>query len=630
MRSFAGTTLVAVMLTLPALGIAPAARAAPELPAPGALYTSGADGRYLLSGTWLFRLDPTDAGRAGGLPSTPSTGGWSRIAVPNAWNANDPSTASMAGTIGWYRRDFRLPDTRAGLAWIVRFESVNFRAQVWLNGRLLGGNTGAYLPFEFALDGVRRSGVNHLVIRVDNRRYNPAVGPQPPNGWWNYGGLLGEVYLRRVDRVDFERVVVRPRLPCVRCPATIEAQATVRNYSGSPQVIHVTGRYGPLRLDLGTQSIPKGQAAAFAGRGKLPHPRLWSPLHPALYTARLAASAAIDSAPPSARPRPTPAAGYTVLSGVRSLRVTRLGALLLNGRPVDFRGVFIHQDVPGRGAALTNADRAQLIAWARELGATAIRGHYPLHPELAELADRAGMLLWSEIPIYGLRENQLGAPAFTGYERAQLESNIVANQNHPSVFAWSIANELAAAAGPAQVSYIASQAVLARQLDPTRLVGLAFAGGPGAGCQTAAYAPIDILGVNDYFGWYTGAGGDIADRDGLSAYLDSVRACYPRTAIAVTEFGAEANRPGPVEEKGTYEFQKAFAAFHLAVFAAKPWLAGAIYFTLKEFRVAPLWAGGDPWPSPPMHQKALIYYDGTKKPAFSVVQQLFGATRQYR
>jgi beta-glucuronidase len=607
-------------------------RAVLDPPTAGALYTDGPDGRYLLGGSWLFASDPGDTGRAAGLPANPSTAGWSPVTVPNAWNANDHGVPSMAGTIAWYRRDFRVPDASPSLAWIVRFESVNFRARVWLNGRALGSNVGAYLPFEFPLTGLKRRGVNHLVIRVDNRRYNPVVGPQPPSGWWNYGGLIGEVYLRRVDRVDFENVVVRPRLPCRRCSATVELQTDVHNYTGAQQLVHVTGRFGALSIDLGSHSIPAGAVASFAGRGGLAHPRLWSPRHPNLYRATLAATAMLDPPTPAPGMQPAPpthAAGYTVLSGVRSIRVTHRGQLLLNGRAVNFRGVAIHEDALGRGAALNNADRAQLIALTRDVGATALRGHYPLHPELEELADRAGILLWSEIPIYQLREEQLRSVAFTGYERTQLTTNILANRNHPSVVVWSIANELATSPGPAQASYIASQSALARQLDPTRPVGIAFAGNPNAGCQTA-YAPLDVLGVNDYFGWYVGGTGDIADRDGLSGYLDAVRGCYPRQAIAITEFGAEANRDGPVEEKGTYEFQSGWAAFHLGVFASKPWLVGAIYFTLREFYVVPSWAGGDPWPNPPMHQKGLISYRGAPKPAYSVVQQIYRTAAQYR
>jgi len=109
-----------------------------------------------------------------------------------------------------------------------------------------------------------------------------------------------------------------------------------------------------------------------------------------------------------------------------------------------------------------------------------------------------------------------------------------------------------------------------------------------------------------------------------------VRRCYPRHAIVVSEFGAEANREGPVEEKGTYAFQREFVNYHLNLFAQKPWLSGAIYWALNEFRVKPDWEGGNPRPEPPVHQKGLLTYDTmTRKPAWADVQRFYTGTNQY-
>jgi beta-glucuronidase len=192
---------------------------------------------------------------------------------------------------------------------------------------------------------------------------------------------------------------------------------------------------------------------------------------------------------------------------------------------------------------------------------------------------------------------------------------------------WSIGNELSARPGPVQGSYIANATRRAKALDPSRPVGYAVAGYPSAGCQPE-YAPLDVLGVNEYFGWYPGPNGQIADRTLLPEYLDGVRQCYPDKALFVTEFGAEANRDGPVEEKGTYQHQVDFVNFHLGVYETKPWLSGALYWTLQEFRVRPGWEGGNPWPNSPLHQKAVLFYDGSKKPAFADIQRRFKATQQ--
>ena len=176
--------------------------------------------------------------------------------------------------------------------------------------------------------------------------------------------------------------------------------------------------------------------------------------------------------------------------------------------------------------------------------------------------------------------------------------------------------------------YISAAVRQAKALDPSRPIGLAVAGYPSAGCRPQ-YAPLDVIGVNEYFGWYPGPNGQIADRDALSGFLDVVRGCYPNKAIIVSEFGAEANRSGPVEEKGTFEHQQDFVNYHLAIHATKPWLSGSLYWALQEFRVRPNWDGGNPRPNPPVHEKGLLRFDGSKKPAWADVQRLFTATDQF-
>ena len=104
---------------------------------------------------------------------------------------------------------------------------------------------------------------------------------------------------------------------------------------------------------------------------------------------------------------------------------------------------------------------------------------------------------------------------------------------------------------------------------------MAISDWPGVACQ-AAYAPLDVIGFNDYFGWFDAGGGSTDDADALGPFLDSLHACYPSKALFVSEFGFEANRNGPVEERGTYQFQAAAAEYHLGVFASKPYLSGAM------------------------------------------------------
>jgi beta-glucuronidase len=598
----------------------PAAAQAADTPTARTLYDDGPAGRYLMEGAWLFRLDPADRGVRRRYYRETGTAGWSTIAVPHAWNVGDHSVASMNGAVGWYRKDFELPDASAALDWAVRFESVNYRARVWLNGREVGSHAGAYLPFTVPLKRLRR--VNRLVVRVDSRRTATDLPPGrisprtrlPTGGWWNYGGILREVYLQKIDTVAIESALVNPRLRCTTCPATAVFQARVRNVSSGRRRATVTGTFGSQRVRLGARTLRPGARAALRGSLRVPSPRLWSPRDPFLYPAAI-----------EVRVGDRLVGRWAVKTGVRSVRVAD-GRLVLNGRPVQLRGVGLHEDTASQGFAVDNTFRRWLLDRAKELGATMLRTHYPMHPYIHEVADREGLLIWSEIPVYAHKSSLIDD--ITPRALAQLRANIETNGSHPSVLIWSIANELSSKPGPTQGAYIRRAERAAHKLDPTRPVGLAVAGYPGAGCQ-ARYRPLDVIGVNDYFGWYPGPSGSLFDRDALSPYLDSLRRCYPNDALMVTEFGAEANRDGSGEDKGTYAFQQDFANFHLNVFATKPWLSGALYWAINEFRVRPEWDGGNPFSTPPIHQKALLHYDGTPKPAWTDVQRWFLATQQF-
>lgn len=600
-----------------------AATAAP--PTYGALYQDGPTDRWLLGGSWLYRADPSDIGVAQGFwHDTGATAGWSPQTVPNSFNAGDLSATSMAGSVGWYRRDFTLPAHAFSpsvparfRSWIVRFESVNYRATVWLNGRQIGGHAGAFLPFELDLRGAR-AGVNRLVVRVDARRGPSDLPPGPSGGWWNYGGLQREVYLRSVQRVDMSPVVVRPILSCPTCAATIQEQVTVRNVTASPQTVSLHGTYGGARLSFGGHTIAANGTWLAHASLQVTAPHLWAPGNPHLYRATISASDQNGQALET----------YVTQSGIRSIAVAPGGQLLLNGRLLNLRGFSIHELNLQTGAALSSAQLASLVNWDRELGGGIIRAHYPLNPAIEEMADRDGILLWSEVPVYQVATQFLTRPSWLTSAHAFLRQNILTNQNHASVLLWSVANELPTPPNDAEARYIAGAAQLAHQLDPTRPVGMAIADWPGVACQQA-YAPLDAIGYNDYFGWFDSGGGTADDRDGLGPFLDSLHACYPNKALMITEFGFEGNRPGPVEERGTFAYQAATAAFHLGVFASKPYISAAMWFALQDFAARPGWGGGDPLPNPPFVQKGPIDINGNpREPLFGTLRSIYTGTQQ--
>jgi beta-glucuronidase len=599
------------------------------VPTAGALYADGQGGRYLLGGSWLFRFDDRGAGSREHFQNETSAKGWEVIGVPNAWNAGESSTASYAPNVGWYRKDFVLPSANPADTWIVRFESVNNTATIWLNGHLIGQHTGAFLAFEVPLPAgeLRRHGTNRLVVRVSDAStptsVPPSTGPGSKGtegGWWNYGGLLREVYLREVNGIDIASALVLPHLACAACAAEVDYSVVVHNYDASAREVTLNTVYGTIDGSLGTRLIAPGASATFTTRITVSDPTLWSPSDPYLYDATLTALARAPGSHGSA----VPVASYFLESGIRSVTVSA-GQLYLNYQPLNFRGVGWVEDSPTVGAALSDADIAALFAQVKALGATVIRFQYPIPPYLEQLADEQGVMLWSEIPVY--QANVANLAAITPTAVRDQRENIIENGSHPSIIVWSIANELSSNVGPQESTYYKTLAHTVHSYDPTRPVAVAYQGDPSASCQ-AGYAPIQVLGINDYFGWYSGVNGNIADPELLAPFLAKEHACYPNQALVISEFGAEGAASGPADQRGTYQYQDNWISSQLGVIDATPYLSGAIYWALEDFQVWPGWAGGNPFPSPPLFQKGLLDFNGNPKPAFGVVQSFYEATDQ--
>jgi beta-glucuronidase len=606
--------LVAAVGALLMLGGAPAgaARSAETL-REKALYEDGPDGRYLVGGRWLYRADPQDRGIAKGFQRERTTRRWRPVRVPNAFNAGDFSQRSLDGSVGWYRKDFRAPEMDRRVRWAFRFESVNYRARVWLNGRALGAHEGAYLPFELAARRLKRRGINRLVVRVDSRRIDTDVPPRLAL-WWNWGGILREVYLRRVGPLDIESAHVIPRLRNKNQRARLTVRVRVRNGTSEER-----GGLRGLVLDPKrghAEGIRFGQTpvAAFSSRTyeanvRLTRPKLWWPERPRLYRLRL------EVGPPG-RPDQT----YSTNFGVRSFAKAPSGQVLLNGRPIQIRGAGMHEDSLRRGAALTPGQRVSSIRYLKQLGANFTRAHYPLHPRTLELCDREGIVVWDQIPYYQLSRFAVAQEGVRRKGLAQLREMIVRDRNHASVIAYSIGNELGAPS-PGLENYIRRAARLARALDPSRLVALDI--GLPAG-RHPVYDELDALGVNEYFGWY------YSTIEALGPNLDALKRAYPALGLIVTEFGAEANRDGAPGEMGTYQFQTAFLRSHLDVIARRPYIGGALIWALREFAVKPGYDGGNPIPSPPFHKKGLVGLNGELKPAFHEVAGLYRRTHATR
>jgi beta-glucuronidase len=618
----------------------PAPAPAPELvverPEKRVFVREGQEGRLLLGGRWYFRPDDSFVGDVERWYAQRDLVGWTPVRVPHSWNAVD--LTRNYPTVGWYRKDFALPRSgrRDRRRWKVRFEGSNYRTTVWLNGRPIG-RFGGYFPFELDLNGLR-SGRNTLVAKVSTLRsrtdlthWRPAaVHGYGSGGWWNSGGLLREVYVRPVDTVDIEDVHVLPRLRCVRCRSLVEVRILLRNVTDKDRDVKaslsVRGSSAPQRIELGPAAVPALGRRELVGRFALERPRLWQPGSPYLY--RLAVAAG------TGRKR---RAGYRLSFGVRKLE-RRGGVLLLNGRPLRLRGASIHEDDMRTGAALTPSTRGLLVSRLRDLGATVTRSHYPLHPGFLEAFDRYGILYWVQAPVYQLPGSFFDVPGVRRASTRAVQLTVRNNLNHPSVLAWSLANEPAGhrselgVIGPNLIRYVREASAAARELDDTRPIAIDRQSRVLEPVTSPAYAHLDVLGLNEYFGWYDSVRADLQRGPStlaeLGGFLDSVHAANRDLPIVITEFGAEATRSGPVEQPGTYEFQRKFVLDHLAVHASKPYVNGSIVWALRDFRVEPSWQGGAPrdYAKPPWHNKSLIEETNWRKPVYFAVRKRWRRT----
>jgi hypothetical protein len=567
---------------------------------------------------WQYLADPKNIGLAdnwahGGA----TTFSWAPVTIPSTFNPTNSAAADL-GSVGWYQVAFRGPPAASDRGWDVSFEEARRVTDVWLNGRYLGHNADAYVPFSFPASSLRPGATNRLIVRVDNRLLPGHV----VQDWWNYGGIVRPVTLVPVGRIELQNLGIMPQLGCHFSCGNLLVVGTLTNHSPtslSPTLtVKVTAPGGAVTATLaGEGDIAPGDSRRVSFHVPVRGPLdLWGPGHPYLYGVSVATRAQ-DRVEQFNR----------MQVGMRSVHVSR-GVLYLNGHRLWLHGASIVDDAAGHGAALTSADIDTTVAELKALGANITRAHYLLSSAMLDKLDQAGILVWDQPPVYH-DDSVLATAAGRAGALQMLERTVIAARSHPSVVINSIANELSPTPNttPGTLSYLRQAIPLARRLDPTAPVALDIYCYPGYPLQPI-YSRLNVLGINDYFGWYPGEPGhSTASFAALTPFLALQHERYPNQALVVSEFGAEALYDGSPAVKGTYQFQSDYVRSTVDVLDTLPFMNGSIYWTLREFAVRPGWKGGltaaAANPSSGLTYKALITYGGVDKPAFSVARQLF-------
>lgn len=511
-----------------------------------------------LDGEWRFAIDPHDEGlrqtwyadepqppAEWAVPRDYDDGAWQTTPVPSCWNMQRPEWRHYEGG-AWYTRILDHHPGAPGERIVLHVGAASYEARVFLNGRFLGAHRGASTPFCVELTGHLRPGANRLQIQVDNRRRADRV-PMHHTDWFNYGGLYRAVSLLRLPPVFIRDVGV------ALVPGSGFGRVAVDLTLSDPVDGTATVAIDGL--------LPPHPVPVAAGRGRIElalAPELWSPESPRLYDValRFGADAVAERV------------------GFREIAVDG-ERIRLNGRDIVLRGISVHEDDRDLGKTGTEADIRRRCADAKALGCNFLRlAHYPHDPRAAAVADETGLMLWAEIPVYWAID--FANPDTFEDAANQLSELIARDRNRASVIIWGVGNENADT--DARLSFMGRLARLARALDPTRLVSAAcLIDRQRFAIADRLAAEIDVIGLNEYFGWYE------PSFDGLRRLLAN---SDPGKPVIVSEFGADAvaGLRGGERELFTEDCQAAVYREQLAILATAPYVRGLTPWLLYDFR----------------------------------------------
>jgi beta-glucuronidase len=555
--------------------------------------------RFDLTGAWRMMPDPYDVFERTafwekldekGRPTDHTPDAWPLIEVPSCWNAASPELHYYEGP-AWYFKRFRF-EKRARERYFLYFEAANYRTKAWINGVLLGEHEGGFTPFWFEVTEQLLPS-NMLLVKVDSTRRADGV-PTLVTDWFNFGGITRPVCVVAVPRNHIRNFKVSTRLAGDKTFVRFEVWTD-------------GGRTSPVKVTIPeanfVDTIPQKKRNYYTAEFEI-YPELWSPEKPRLYKVKL--SHGKDS--------------VSDAIGFREIRVES-DAIVLNGRPIKLYGICLHEEADGKGRTLDRADVEQRLRWARELHCNFLRlAHYPHTEMMARAADRHGVLLWEEVPVYW--QIAFTSKATLANAKQQLQRLVERDWNRAAVAFWSVGNETDMSYR-GRNGFMGALADFAHKLDPTRLVTSACylrSTQPGhVTLDDPLAAKLDVIGINEYFGWYVGAVEDFA------GWRPARREAKP-IIISETGAGAEAGHHGAKGTRWTEEFQAEFYRRQLALLAAMPQVKGIAPWLLMDFR-SPLrtnrWQRG-------FNRKGVVSNSGKKKLAFRVLSGFYRDQRGVR
>ena len=512
--------------------------------------------------------------------------------IPGDWNTQDERLFFYEGTV-WFKKSFLavpMQDVRT----LLYFGAVNYDCHVYVNSRHVGHHIGGFTPFNYDISDMLKEGENILIVKVDNKRHAEDV-PTQIFDWWNYGGITRDVKLVKVTPVYLEDYSLQLQKADAKAKNRDISFSAKLNKAEAGHTVTVSIPELKLKKTLTTDANGTLHSSLFTlHSAKL---QLWSPENPKRYRVDIS----LDSSTISDS------------IGFRTIE-TRDKQILLNGQPIFLKGISIHNEKPnGGGRANTAEDARTLLGWAKQLGCNFVRlAHYPHHEEMVREAEKMGILVWSEIPVYWTIAWK--NPKTYKNAQNQLRDMIARDHNRANIIIWSIANETPHS--PERDQFLGSLAQYARTLDNTRLISMAMevtgASNYVNRLNDNMNQYVDVVSFNQYIGWYR----DVNDAPKMRWEIP-----YNKPVI-VSEFGggAKYGYHGAKNQRWTEEFQENLYRENCAMLDKIEGLAGTTPWILKDFR-SPRRVLPDVQDY--YNRKGLFSDKGEKKKAFYVLKEWY-------
>ena len=508
------------------------------------------------------------------------------LTVPGDWNSQKEKLFYYEGTI-WYKRSFDYKFSKNNNRLFVYFGAINYKAEVYLNGVKLGIHEGGFTPFNFEVTSIVKPKDNFLVVKVDNKRFKEAI-PTINTDWWNYGGITRDVKLIEEPLMFIQDYSIQLKKGDKN---TINGFIKLNNVSGNEKV---TISIPELKINKSFNSDLVGNVTFSINSKRIAY---WSPTSPKLYDVTIKTN-------------------YQTLKDKIGFRTIETNGpdILLNGKSIFLRGICIHEENAMRGGrAYNEADALVALNWAKDLGCNYVRlAHYPHNEHIIKLADKMGIMVWEEIPVYWTvdftNKNSLDNA------KNQLSEIITRDKNRASIIIWSMANETPLS--ESRNRFLKELIIHAKNLDTTRLISAALEKHYKDGFnivddEIGKY--MDIVAFNQYTGWYGGSLEDAPDAKWNIKY---------NKPVIISEFGGGALQGlhGTIKERWTEEYQEYLYKQNLKMIEKIPNIRGTSPWILIDFRspkrVLPNIQDG--W-----NRKGLISNNGIKKKAFFTVKEFY-------